>query len=50
MSTATRRPLKAAAGAFSDPQHIEDDGFEWVAAQRYRHAMAFMRSVGQLQK
>jgi len=23
-------PLKAAAGAFSDPQHVEDDGFEWV--------------------
>jgi hypothetical protein len=26
-------PLKAAAGAFSDPQHIEDDGFEWVAVE-----------------
>jgi len=24
-------PLKAAAGAFSEPQHVEDDGFEWVA-------------------
>ena len=24
-------PLKAAAGGFSDPQHIEDDDFEWVA-------------------
>jgi len=23
-------PLKAAAGAFSAPQHIEDDSFEWV--------------------
>ena len=23
-------PLRAAAGAFSDPQHIEDDDFEWV--------------------
>jgi SOS-response transcriptional repressor LexA len=23
-------PLKAAAGAFSDPQHVEDDSFEWV--------------------
>ena len=26
-------PLKAAAGAFGDPQHIEDDGFEWVAVE-----------------
>ena len=25
--------LKAAAGAFSDPQHIEDDHFEWVAVE-----------------
>ncbi|MGH8592111.1 MAG: type ISP restriction/modification enzyme, partial [Gammaproteobacteria bacterium] len=24
-------PLKAAAGAFRDPQHIEDDGWEWTA-------------------
>ena len=24
-------PLKAAAGAFGDPQHIEDDGWEWTA-------------------
>ena len=24
-------PLKAAGGGFSDPQHIEDDDFEWVA-------------------
>jgi type I restriction enzyme R subunit len=23
-------PLKAAAGAFGDPQHVEEDGFEWV--------------------
>lgn len=23
-------PLKAAAGAFGDPQHIADDDFEWV--------------------
>ncbi len=30
-------PLKAAAGAFGDPQHIEDDAFEWVAiASRHR--------------
>lgn len=31
-------PLKAAAGAFSDPQHIEDDGFEWVAVES-RHRL-----------
>jgi type I restriction enzyme R subunit len=24
-------PLKAAAGAFGDPQHVDDGGFEWVA-------------------
>ena len=30
-------PLRAAAGAFSDPQHIEDDDIEWVeVASRYR--------------
>jgi len=26
-------PLKAAAGAFGDPQHVQDDGFEWVAVE-----------------
>ena len=26
-------PLKAAAGAFGDPQHIEDDDFEWVIVE-----------------
>lgn len=31
-------PLKAAAGAFSDPQHIDDDGFEWVAVES-RHRL-----------
>ena len=31
-------PLKAAAGAFGDPQHIEDDGFEWVAVES-RHRL-----------
>jgi type I restriction enzyme R subunit len=31
-------PLKAAAGAFSDPQHIEDGGFEWVAVKS-RHRL-----------
>nr|WP_287461982.1 S24 family peptidase [Accumulibacter sp.] len=30
-------PLKAAAGAFGDPQAVRDEGFEWVAfATRYR--------------
>jgi SOS-response transcriptional repressor LexA len=31
-------PLKAAAGAFGDPQHIVDDGFEWVAVES-RHKL-----------
>ena len=26
-------PLQAAAGAFGDPQYIEEDGFEWVAVE-----------------
>jgi phage repressor protein C with HTH and peptisase S24 domain len=30
-------PLKAAAGAFSDPQHVEDDNWEWVAVDAKRH-------------
>ena len=29
-------PLKVAAGAFSDPQHIDDDGFEWAAVETKR--------------
>ena len=29
-------PLKAAAGAFSDPQHIDDDGFAWAAVETMR--------------
>jgi type I restriction enzyme R subunit len=30
-------PLRAAAGAFSDPQHVDDDAFEWVEIDtRYR--------------
>jgi hypothetical protein len=32
----TRAPLvprMTAAGTFGDPQHIEDDGFEWVAVE-----------------
>ena len=41
--------LKAAAGAFSDPQHIEDDGFEWVAVEsrhRLRPGMFVAQVVG----
>jgi SOS-response transcriptional repressor LexA len=42
-------PLKAAAGAFSDPQHIEDGGFEWVAVEtrhRLRKGMFVAQVVG----
>ncbi len=42
-------PLKAAAGAFGDPQHIEDDGFEWVAIEsrhRLRPGMFVAQAVG----
>ena len=31
-------PLKAAAGAFSDPQHVEDGAFEWVRVES-RHRL-----------
>ena len=31
-------PLKVAAGTFSDPQHTEDDDFEWVALES-RHLL-----------
>ena len=31
-------PLKAAAGGFCDPQHMEDDDFEWVAVSS-RHPL-----------
>ena len=31
-------PLKVAAGGFSDPQHVEDDDFEWVAVSS-RHPL-----------
>ena len=31
-------PLKAAAGGFGDPQHIQDDDFEWVAVE-CRHGL-----------
>lgn len=42
-------PLKAAAGAFGDPQRVEDDGFEWVAVesrQRLRKGMFVAQVVG----
>ena len=42
-------PLKAAAGAFGDPQHVEDDGFEWVAVEtmrRLRPGMFVAQVVG----
>ncbi|HAZ60744.1 MAG TPA: type I restriction endonuclease subunit R [Gammaproteobacteria bacterium] len=42
-------PLKAAAGAFGDPQHIEDAGFEWVAVEshhRLRPGMFVAQVVG----
>jgi len=42
-------PLKAAAGAFGDPQHIEDDGFEWIEAltrHRLRRGMFVAQVVG----
>jgi SOS-response transcriptional repressor LexA len=42
-------PLKAAAGAFSDPQHVEADGFEWVAVEtrhRLRPGMFVAQVVG----
>lgn len=42
-------PLKAAAGAFGDPQHIEDDSFEWVAVEsrhRLRPGMFVAQVVG----
>jgi hypothetical protein len=43
-------PLKAAAGAFSDPQHIEDDNWDWVEIQtkrRLRRGMFVAQVVGQ---
>jgi type I restriction enzyme, R subunit len=42
-------PLKAAAGAFSDPQHIEDNDWEWVAVdpkRRLRPGMFVAQVVG----
>jgi SOS-response transcriptional repressor LexA len=43
-------PLKAAAGAFGDPQHVEDDNWEWVAVnpkRRLRPGMFVAQVVGQ---
>ena len=42
-------PLKAAAGTFSEPQHIEDDEFEWVTVEsrhRLRKGMFVAEVVG----
>ena len=42
-------PLKAAAGAFSNPQHVADDNFEWVevnSKQRLRPGMFVAQVVG----
>ena len=42
-------PLKAAAGAFSDPQHVADDDFEWVEVdgeRRPRPGMFVAQVVG----
>ena len=42
-------PLKAAAGAFSNIQHVEDDDFDWVAIEsthRLRRGMFVAQVVG----
>jgi type I restriction enzyme R subunit len=42
-------PLKAAAGAFSDAQHVDDDGFDWVSFDsryRLRRGMFVAQVVG----
>ena len=42
-------PLRVAAGAFSDPQHIEGEDFEWVAVEsrhRLRKGMFVAQIVG----
>jgi SOS-response transcriptional repressor LexA len=42
-------PLKVAAGAFSDPQRVEDGDFEWVAVEsrhRLRKGMFVAQVVG----
>lgn len=35
-------PLKLAAGAFGDPQHLDDEGFEWTAIETNRRLRAGM--------
>jgi type I restriction enzyme R subunit len=40
-------PIKAAAGTFSDPQRIEDNGFEWVAVES-RHRLGKGMFVAQV--
>jgi type I restriction enzyme R subunit len=35
-------PLKAAAGAFSDPQHVDDDNWEWVEIDSKRRLRPWM--------
>ncbi len=42
-------PLDAAAGAFSDPQYVEDNGWEWISTdtrRRLRPGMFVARVVG----
>jgi len=42
-------PLKAAAGAFGDPQHVVDDEFQWVevdGGRRLRPGMFVAQVVG----
>jgi SOS-response transcriptional repressor LexA len=42
-------PLKAAAGVFGDPQHVPDEGLDWVAVQtrrRLRRGMFVARVEG----
>jgi type I restriction enzyme, R subunit len=42
-------PLKAAAGAFGDPQHVDDGGFDWVSVDsrhRLRRGMFVAQVVG----
>jgi SOS-response transcriptional repressor LexA len=42
-------PLKASAGAFGDPQHVQDDNWEWTAVEtkhRLRPGMFVAQVVG----
>ena len=42
-------PLEAAAGAFSDVQHVEDDDFDWVTVEsghRLRRGMFVAQVIG----